>query len=209
MTRQRAALLRSVPGIGALTAASLLALLPELGRLDGKAVASLAGVAPFARDSGLMKGRRTIWGGRKTGPHRALHGHPGRHAPQPRRSKPSTNACAPAARPRSSRSPPACASSWSSSTPCSPAAHLGEQRSRLDRLKTVADPLSVAPAPITLNPSPSQPLDEAACAGENPAANPTSEAPKVSMANNGSRRIGRRWLDSKIVAKCRTALKTP
>lgn len=63
--RERAALLISVPGIGALTAASLLALLPELGRLDGKAVASLAGVAPFARDSGLMKGRRTIWGGRK------------------------------------------------------------------------------------------------------------------------------------------------
>lgn len=65
-TRDRAALLLSVPGIGVLTAASLLALLPELGRLDGKAVASLAGVAPFARDSGLMKGRRTIWGGRKT-----------------------------------------------------------------------------------------------------------------------------------------------
>ena len=57
-TRQRAALLISVPGIGVLTAASLLALLPELGRLDGKAVASLAGVAPFARDSGLMRGRR-------------------------------------------------------------------------------------------------------------------------------------------------------
>ena len=65
-TRERAALLISVPGIGALTAASLLALLPELGRLDGKAVASLAGVAPFARDSGLMRGRRTIWGGRET-----------------------------------------------------------------------------------------------------------------------------------------------
>ena len=64
-TRERAALLISVPGIGALTAASLLALLPELGRLDGKAMASLAGVAPFARDSGLMRGRRTIWGGRK------------------------------------------------------------------------------------------------------------------------------------------------
>lgn len=63
--RERAALLTSVPGIGTLTAASLLALLPELGRLDGKAVASLAGVAPFARDSGLMRGRRTIWGGRK------------------------------------------------------------------------------------------------------------------------------------------------
>jgi transposase len=64
-TRDRAALLVSVPGIGALTAASLLALLPELGRLDGKAGASLAGGARFARDSGLIKGRRTIWGGRK------------------------------------------------------------------------------------------------------------------------------------------------
>ena len=64
-TRERAARLISVPGIGALTAASLLALLPELGRLDAKAIASLAGVAPFARDSGLLKGRRTIWGGRK------------------------------------------------------------------------------------------------------------------------------------------------
>jgi transposase len=64
-THERAQLLLTVPGIGALTAASLLALLPELGRLDGKAVASLAGVAPFARDSGLMRGRRTIWGGRR------------------------------------------------------------------------------------------------------------------------------------------------
>jgi transposase len=63
--REHAALLISVPGIGMLTAASVLALLPELGRLDGKAVASLAGVAPFARDSGVMRGRRTIWGGRK------------------------------------------------------------------------------------------------------------------------------------------------
>lgn len=65
-TRERAARLLSVPGIGRLTAASLLALLPELGRLDGKAVASLAGVAPFARDSGVMRGRRTIRGGRRT-----------------------------------------------------------------------------------------------------------------------------------------------
>ena len=64
-TRRRVELLTSVPGLGVLTAASLLALLPELGRLDAKAIASLAGVAPFARDSGLMRGRRTIWGGRK------------------------------------------------------------------------------------------------------------------------------------------------
>jgi len=61
----RADLLRSVPGIGPVTAASLLALLPELGALGSKAVASLAGVAPVAHDSGGMRGRRTIWGGRK------------------------------------------------------------------------------------------------------------------------------------------------
>jgi transposase len=63
--RERVRLLASVPGVGRATTASLIALLPELGRLDGKAIASLAGVAPFARDSGLMRGRRTISGGRK------------------------------------------------------------------------------------------------------------------------------------------------
>jgi transposase len=61
----RADLLRSVPGIGPVTAASLLALLPELGALGSKAVASLAGVAPVAHDRGVMRGWRTIWGGRK------------------------------------------------------------------------------------------------------------------------------------------------
>lgn len=62
--RERAALLASVPGVGKVTVATLLGLLPELGQLDRRAVAALVGVAPFARDSGLMKGRRTIWGGR-------------------------------------------------------------------------------------------------------------------------------------------------
>jgi len=37
---------------------------PELGRLDGKAIAKLVGVAPLARDSGLMRGQRHVWGGR-------------------------------------------------------------------------------------------------------------------------------------------------
>ena len=37
---------------------------PELGQLDGKAIASLTGTALFARDSGLMRGRQTVWGGR-------------------------------------------------------------------------------------------------------------------------------------------------
>jgi transposase len=62
--RERAALLASVPGVGKVTVATLLGLLPELGQLDRRAVAALVGVAPFARDSGLMRGRRTIWGGR-------------------------------------------------------------------------------------------------------------------------------------------------
>jgi transposase len=68
--RDRAALLASVPGVGKVTVATLLGLLPELGQLDRRAIAALVGVAPFARDSGLMRGRRTIWGGR--GPVRAV-----------------------------------------------------------------------------------------------------------------------------------------
>ena len=63
--KPRADLLAAVPGVGPVTVATLLALLPELGRLDGKAVASLTGTAPFARDSGLMRGKRTVWGGRQ------------------------------------------------------------------------------------------------------------------------------------------------
>jgi transposase len=59
----RAALLAAVPGVGPVTVATLLALLPELGQLDAKAIASLTGTAPFARDSGRMRGKRTVWGG--------------------------------------------------------------------------------------------------------------------------------------------------
>ena len=57
-------LLRSVPGIGPITACTLIADLPELGRLDRRRIAALAGLAPFARDSGLFRGRRMIAGGR-------------------------------------------------------------------------------------------------------------------------------------------------
>lgn len=65
--RQHAALaaaLASVPGIGAASVAVLLADLPELGKLDRRRVAALVGVAPLNRDSGQMRGQRTIWGGR-------------------------------------------------------------------------------------------------------------------------------------------------
>jgi transposase len=57
-------LLQSVPGIGPVTSMTLLASLPELGRLSRREIASLVGVAPMNRDSGTLRGRRHIWGGR-------------------------------------------------------------------------------------------------------------------------------------------------
>ncbi len=56
--------LRSVPGVGRQTSGMLMGSLPELGTLKGKQVAALAGLAPRARDSGTVKGVRTIFGGR-------------------------------------------------------------------------------------------------------------------------------------------------
>ena len=61
---QRAALYRTVPGVGPLTAATLVASLPELGRWDSKALTSLVGLAPWSRDSGRKRGQRSIRGGR-------------------------------------------------------------------------------------------------------------------------------------------------
>ena len=58
------AILRQVKGEGPVLLATLAAHLPELGRLAGKAIAKLVGVAPLARDSGSMRGTRSIWGGR-------------------------------------------------------------------------------------------------------------------------------------------------
>ena len=62
--RAKEKLLRSVPGVGPVLATTLLADLPELGRLDRKEIAALVGVAPLNRDSGTLKGKRTTWGGR-------------------------------------------------------------------------------------------------------------------------------------------------
>jgi len=59
-----AALLQSIGGVGPATAAMLIAELPELGRLDRRQIAALVGVAPFNRDSGSMRGKRMIGGGR-------------------------------------------------------------------------------------------------------------------------------------------------
>lgn len=61
----RAALLQTVPGVGATTAATLVAELPELGTRTGKQLAALVGVAPLARDSGRHQGPRRIGGGRR------------------------------------------------------------------------------------------------------------------------------------------------
>ena len=62
--REQEDLLRSVPSIGPVISRTLLAELPELGTLRGKQIAALVGVAPLNRDSGTMRGRRAIWGGR-------------------------------------------------------------------------------------------------------------------------------------------------
>jgi transposase len=62
--RRQAELLRSAPGVGEKTAHVLLAYMPELGQLNRRQIASLAGLAPFACDSGQWRGRRQIRGGR-------------------------------------------------------------------------------------------------------------------------------------------------
>ena len=64
MWRAREDLLQSVPGIGPVMCRTVLAELPELGLLNRKQIAALVGVAPFNRDSGRLRGHRTIWGGR-------------------------------------------------------------------------------------------------------------------------------------------------
>jgi len=62
--KEKAELLLSVPGVGRVTAITLLTQLPELGTLGRKQIAALVGVAPFNRDSGTLRGRRSVWGGR-------------------------------------------------------------------------------------------------------------------------------------------------
>jgi len=62
--REQEALLRSVPGVGPVLCTTLLAELPELGHLDRKKIAALVGVAPYNCDSGAMRGKRRVWGGR-------------------------------------------------------------------------------------------------------------------------------------------------
>ncbi len=62
--REKDDLLRTAPGVGEQLSLTLLAYLPELGTLNRRQVAALVGVAPFNRDSGTLRGKRTVWGGR-------------------------------------------------------------------------------------------------------------------------------------------------
>jgi len=62
--REKDDLLRSTPGVGPVLATTLVAALPELGLLTRRQIAALVGVAPFNRDSGTLRGRRAVWGGR-------------------------------------------------------------------------------------------------------------------------------------------------
>jgi transposase len=62
--RDKEDLLRSAPGVGPVLATTLVAALPELGTLSRQQIAALVGVAPLNRDSGTLRGRRTVWGGR-------------------------------------------------------------------------------------------------------------------------------------------------
>ena len=64
MWRDKDQLLRSTPGVGPVLSMTLLSDLPELGALNRGEIAALVGVAPFNRDSGALRGKRTVWGGR-------------------------------------------------------------------------------------------------------------------------------------------------
>jgi transposase len=63
--RNKAQLVESVPGLGGVTATTVVADVPELGKLNRQQISALVGLAPYNRDSGAMKGKRTISGGRK------------------------------------------------------------------------------------------------------------------------------------------------
>ena len=77
--REREDLLRTIPGIGPVTSATLLTHVPEIGQLDRRGIAKLVGVAPLNDDSGTLHGKRRIWGGARDCARSAVHGGAGRH----------------------------------------------------------------------------------------------------------------------------------
>ena len=110
--------------VGPVLGATLLAEVPELGELGGKQIASLLGVAPFNRDSGTLRGRRTVWGGRAPARQTLYMATlaASRHNPVIRDFY--LRLCA-AGKAKKARSPPACANCSSSSTACSSTALRG------------------------------------------------------------------------------------
>lgn len=77
---EKADLLKSVPGVGDVLSSTFLVGLPELGQLNHKQISTLVGVAPINRDSGQMRGKRTIFGGRAIRPGGTVHGNFGGNA---------------------------------------------------------------------------------------------------------------------------------
>jgi transposase len=123
----KATLLKGTPGAGPVLVATLLAELPELGQLDRRQIASLVGLAPVAKDSGLMRGRRVIHGGRRevrNSLFMAVLALSRRASALPSPTAP----CSPKANPRSSPWSPPCASSSSPSTPSPDPTPLGATR---------------------------------------------------------------------------------
>jgi transposase len=81
--KARLDILTSIPGVGDTSALTMLVEMPELGQIENKCAASLAGLAPIARDSGAWRGQRKIGGGRAHLRRRTLHARPRRHAMEP------------------------------------------------------------------------------------------------------------------------------
>ncbi len=128
--REKEDLLASVPGVGPITARTLIAELPELGTLDGKRIASLAGLAPFTRQSGQWTGKAMIAGGRKSV--RSALFLASLAAVTIRSSRPFANASSTPASPKCSSPSPRPVNSSPSSTPSCGTNNHGAQRA-LDR----------------------------------------------------------------------------
>ena len=122
--REKDDLLRTVPGVGEQLSLTLLANLPELGTLNRRQIAALVGVAPYNRDSGALRGKRAVWGGRsRVRPSSTWE--PWQPAATTPLSGTSTRGCWQLANRKRWRWPRPCANCWLYSTACSNMAPLG------------------------------------------------------------------------------------